>query len=227
MQRRGDAVSAQQRYPINEMFVTIQGEAMWAGHPSVFVRLQGCDVGCGWCDTKHTWSLDGANWVLSLNETVDAVRAMSNHNKPGDVGKPFHVVITGGEPLMHDLRPLVEVLIGLNYRVQIETSGTYDGVRELAAMGAWVTVSPKFNMPGRRVVCADALEHASEIKMPIGKAADIQQIADALLMVEKHTPLVWLQPLSQSRKATQLCVDACLNHGFMLSLQLHKFAEIP
>ena len=41
---------------VNEIFFTIQGEAAFTGTPAIFVRLQGCAVGCGWCDTKHTWS---------------------------------------------------------------------------------------------------------------------------------------------------------------------------
>ena len=49
--------------PITEIFETIQGEATWTGTPSVFVRLQGCDVGCPWCDTKYSWSLDPAKEV--------------------------------------------------------------------------------------------------------------------------------------------------------------------
>ena len=45
-------------YPVNEIFQSIQGEATFTGTPSIFVRLQGCPVGCAWCDTKHTWEID-------------------------------------------------------------------------------------------------------------------------------------------------------------------------
>lgn len=43
------------QYPINEMFQTLQGEGVYTGVPAIFIRLQGCPVGCSWCDTKHTW----------------------------------------------------------------------------------------------------------------------------------------------------------------------------
>lgn len=43
------------QYPINEMFQTLQGEGFFTGVPAIFIRLQGCPVGCSWCDTKHTW----------------------------------------------------------------------------------------------------------------------------------------------------------------------------
>ncbi|MGY8878270.1 MAG: 7-carboxy-7-deazaguanine synthase QueE, partial [Pseudoalteromonas sp.] len=45
-------------YKINEVFETIQGEASFTGTPSIFLRLQGCPVGCSWCDTKQTWDVD-------------------------------------------------------------------------------------------------------------------------------------------------------------------------
>ncbi len=46
------------QYPINEMFQTLQGEGYFTGVPAIFIRLQGCPVGCSWCDTKHTWEKD-------------------------------------------------------------------------------------------------------------------------------------------------------------------------
>ena len=61
---------------INEMFETIQGEGAHTGIPSIFVRLQGCPVGCPWCDTKHTWTLEDAlvttaQAVIAKNEALD------------------------------------------------------------------------------------------------------------------------------------------------------------
>ena len=48
-------VVTKMHYPINEIFQTIQGEGVFTGLPAIFVRLQGCPVGCPWCDTRHTW----------------------------------------------------------------------------------------------------------------------------------------------------------------------------
>jgi hypothetical protein len=50
-----------QTLPVNEFFETVQGEATFTGMPSTFVRLQRCDVGCPWCDTKYTWDIDPVN----------------------------------------------------------------------------------------------------------------------------------------------------------------------
>lgn len=156
--------------PINEIFETIQGEARKAGTPSVFVRLQACPVRCPWCDTKHTWFVDPERRVsiadmMIKTEDTHTLAMMS----PEDVllavqaFSARHVVITGGEPALYDLRPLTTLLVGSGFSVQLETSGTQ---AILANPYTWVTVSPKVGMPGRRSVLAEALRRANEIKRP-------------------------------------------------------------
>ena len=57
-------------YKVNEIFETIQGEASFTGVPSIFLRLQGCPVGCAWCDTKQTWETNDT-YLVTLGETVE------------------------------------------------------------------------------------------------------------------------------------------------------------
>ena len=106
-------------YPVNEVFETIQGEGYFTGVPSIFVRLQGCPVGCGWCDTKHTWEvLDNnkvaAEQVIQVDGTIGRWAEHSGEslleafNAKGFTAK--HVVITGGEPCLYDLMALTQVL---------------------------------------------------------------------------------------------------------------------
>lgn len=218
---QGDNTSLM-RLPVNELFETLQGEATFVGTAAVFIRLQGCDVGCPWCDTKYTWAMDNA--VASIRGKVDEVNSfawMTTSELVAEIESfhARHVVITGGEPCTYDLTELTAALIAAGFSVQIETSGTYE-VRCHAAV--WVTVSPKHGMPGGRTVVASAIERASEIKCPVGKAADIT-LAEQYLGQGKD---VWLQPLSQNRRATQLCVEAAIKKGFRLSLQTHKFIDL-
>jgi 7-carboxy-7-deazaguanine synthase len=212
---------------VNEMFQTIQGEGTHAGTPSVFIRLQGCPVGCPWCDTRFTWHTAAVREVsvdtmIAKDRSGDASWATADTDAIMTLVDRFqarHVVITGGEPCLYDLRPLTQRLLEAGRRVQIETSGTH---AVAADARTWVTVSPKIAMPGGFPVRPDALARADEIKMPVGRQADIDTLLD-LLGQAHHRPNVpvFLQPLSTSRKATELCAAAALAHDFRLSVQLH------
>lgn len=218
---------------INEMFETIQGEGAHTGIPSIFVRLQGCPVGCPWCDTKHTWEIKA-----DLNVTPEAVinkgqesetyfisdeaALLAQFSIEGYVAK--HVVITGGEPCMYDLRPLTKLLHDNGYSTQIETSGTFE---VLCDARTYVTVSPKINMKGGYDVLVSALERANEIKHPIAMQKHIDEL-DALLsnVSSLEGKQVCLQPISQQKRATELAVKTCIERNWRLSLQTHKYIGI-
>ena len=221
-------------FAVNEFFVTLQGEAFFAGTPAVFVRFQGCPVGCPWCDTRYAAHLDGA--------TLDfvAVRAKTGPDAGyADVelpallaairqAGPRHVVLTGGEPCRHDLTELTALLAADGFRVQIETSGTLP-VR--CHEDVWLTLSPKLDMPGGLRVRQDVWERAGEIKFPVESAADIGRFERALdaaraAAARPLTDLVWLQPVSQGREATRLCVAAAFAHQWRVSVQVHKYLDL-
>lgn len=218
-------------YPINEIFESIQGEASYTGAPSVFVRLQGCPVGCPWCDTKHTWSEVPQAQVsvpVMLAKTDDDERHATMSDEAIDAllnthYRARHVVITGGEPCMHDLRPLTTRLLDSGHTVQIETSGTFP-IR--ADERTFVTVSPKLDMPGGLPLLDAALARANEIKLPVGKASDYDKFRQQVLPLLPPERLVWLQPLSQSPSATALCIELATAHGHRVSLQTHKFIHV-
>lgn len=217
-------------YPVNEIFQSVQGEAAFTGTPSIFVRLQGCPVGCGWCDTKHTWEVDPAKEVSAAEMMAKPSDAPSFGRMTAAqiagvlVAMPArHAVITGGEPCLYDLNPLCDALLAAGKSVQIETSGTHE---IHAPAWAWVTVSPKIGMPGGLLMRMDATQRANEIKFPVGKLSDVEKFKDAILPVLHEGQRVWLQPLSQSPKATKLCIDATTEHGWRISIQTHKFLGV-
>ncbi|MBQ9559688.1 MAG: radical SAM protein [Bacteroidaceae bacterium] len=110
---------------INEIFCSVQGEGVFTGTPSVFIRTSGCNLRCPFCDTRHA---DGEE--MSVEAVV--ARAASF--------RPRHAVLTGGEPsLQRELPQLVEGLHREGFFVQIETNGT----RPLPPSINWVTCSPK------------------------------------------------------------------------------------
>lgn len=127
------------KYGVSEIFHTIQGEGILAGTSATFIRLQGCTVGCPWCDTKHTWMAGGK--VMSQDDLTDELR---------DTIRPL-AVVTGGEPTIYNLDDLFDVLRtlgqrlwGHGFRVQIETSGQNNFKGE--SRPDYVTWSPKRNL---------------------------------------------------------------------------------
>ncbi|NIF23260.1 7-carboxy-7-deazaguanine synthase QueE [Candidatus Pantoea multigeneris] len=220
-------------YPINEMFQTLQGEGLYTGVPAIFIRLQGCPVGCSWCDTKHTWD-KLADRETSLGDIViktqesdawgNADEAMLRKVIADKGWTARHVVITGGEPCIYDLRPLTEALEAAGFGCQIETSGTHE-VR--CSEKTWVTVSPKVNMRGGYDVLHQALVRADEVKHPVARQRDVDALDGLLATLSDVKPrIIALQPISQKADATELCIDTCIARNWRLSLQTHKYLNI-
>ena len=98
---------------IVDVFYTIQGEGPYNGMPSVFIRLAGCNLRCTWCDTDFE---SNARFHM-LDDLVDEVQVRA-------MARTKLVVITGGEPMLQNLVPLIKELTRRQFRVQIETAGT-------------------------------------------------------------------------------------------------------
>ncbi|HDX8442051.1 7-carboxy-7-deazaguanine synthase QueE [Aeromonas hydrophila] len=220
-------------YPINEIFQTIQGEGVFTGLPAIFVRLQGCPVGCPWCDTRHTWVVDparevGVQAVLDCSNESDGWSKMSTEQILASFQQlgyqARHVVITGGEPCLYELQDLSAALIEAGYQVQIETSGTSEIQTHEQT---WVTVSPKINMKGGLPVLVSALERANEIKHPVATERHVEEL-DALLATAslRENVVIALQPISQKPRATQLAMATCIARNWRLSIQTHKYLDI-
>lgn len=220
------------KYKINELFETLQGEGSFTGQPSIFIRLQECPVGCSWCDTKHTWEVKpelkiSITDLLAETEETEHWSALS----PEDILNIFkqqgfkanHVVITGGEPCMVDLVPLCTLLEDNGYSCQIETSGTFE-IRTTAH--CWVTVSPKVNMKGGFPILASAMARANEIKHPVATEQHIDDLKSLLTEFNVQNKQVYLQPISQKQRATELAIKACIDNNWRLSVQVHKYIGI-
>ena len=109
---------------VNEIFYSLQGEGHFTGTPAVFVRLSGCNLRCGFCDTDHAGGVEMTEEQIVAQASGHAAR---------------HVVITGGEPSLQLTGTLVDLLHQAGFFVQVETNGT----RELPPAVDWVTCSPK------------------------------------------------------------------------------------
>ncbi len=195
-------------YPIVEHFYTIQGEGAHAGKASYFIRTAGCDVGCWWCDVKESWEEEG-HPVMKVSELVEAVKQSK---------APF-VVITGGEPLLHDLYPLTTALHTLGVKIHIETSGSWPLTGELD----WITLSPKrFKKP-----TDDIFEFVDELKVVVLTKKDLAWAEENAAKCPKGTVLL-LQPEWDTPKSIPLIVDYVKkNPHWGISLQTHKYLQVP
>lgn len=150
------------KYKIHEMFHTFQGEGKYTGRAAYFIRLFGCPLHCPWCDSAGTWHKDYAPAaVVSLTE-VDILRILREEN----INTDTLIVITGGEPCIYDLKPLVLHLnMAGGYIVMLETSGAFD----TDAPFNWFTLSPK----KAKLPTLDNIKRADEIKLIIEEPEDI------------------------------------------------------
>ncbi|ELZ98698.1 organic radical activating enzyme [Haloferax mucosum ATCC BAA-1512] len=112
---RTDTDADGERLPINELFASLQGEGKLAGVPSTFVRTSGCNLRCWFCDSYHT-SWDPTHAWMSVEEIVSEVRTLD----------PDHVVVTGGEPLIHDETSSLLSALADDYHLTVETNGTLE-----------------------------------------------------------------------------------------------------
>ena len=195
--------------PVMEHFYTLQGEGVFQGKAAYFIRLGGCDVGCVWCDVKESWEAN-KHPLFAVDDLVQTVKAT-----PTEI-----VVITGGEPLLHDLGPLTRALHSAGIRVHIETSGSSPLSGELD----WITLSPKkFKAP-----LPDGLPFASELKVVVFHKSDFAWAEQWAAQVSATCKL-FLQPeWSKAVQMTPLIVDYIKAHPqWQLSLQVHKYINVP
>lgn len=200
-------------YPVIEIFDSVQGEGSLMGCPVTFIRLKGCNLACPWCDTKDSWDTTkaGSNFEkLSVDEIVSHV-------------KREIVVITGGEPCIHDLVPLIDELHKKNVFVCIETNGTLptpEGVD-------WVVCSPK---PNDYVI--SNLCFFNELKYVVDDNFHPETCVPSDL--KGKVGQVWLQPCDygkgqeeKSQASLEKCVEYAMTYSYLrVGIQLHKLIGV-
>lgn len=208
-----------QQLGVKHIFPTLQGEGLYAGWPSVFVRLGGCNLACNFCDT------DFEDFEpMELPELLARVRKLAL-NEQGQRVRSL-VIITGGEPLRQNIAPLCEALLAEGFMVQIETNGTL--YRELPA-GVDIICSPKNTSGHYALLRGDLLSRVSALKFIISaqdahysRVPDVGQGADVPVYVQ---PMDEYDPARNAANQA-LAVSLAMQYGYRLSLQTHKMLGI-
>lgn len=189
---------------INEIFYSLQGEGRFTGTPAVFVRLSGCNLQCGFCDTLHD------NYTeMSVEEIVEQVLAFPAR----------HVVLTGGEPVLQVNSELTKRLHEVGCFIQMETNGTLPLPDDVQI--DWITCSPKLSMIH--------LAYVDEIKVLYEGAVSVERLQQFAAVPCKEYRL---QPCDvkdevANAQILQGAIDYCLRHPqWKLSLQTHKLINI-
>ncbi len=201
--------------PVMESFYTLQGEGFYQGKAAYFIRLGGCDVGCVWCDVKDSWDAL-KHPQKSIEAIVEQAVAECLPAHPSSV----IVVITGGEPLMHNLTELTKALQAKGFKTNIETSGS----SPLSGSWDWICLSPKkFKAP-----LSEVIPFANELKVVIFHPSDFIWAEQYAALVKPNCKL-YLQPeWDKAAKVTPLIVDYIKQHPqWQLSLQIHKYIQVP
>lgn len=194
--------------PVMESFYTIQGEGFHSGSPAHFIRTAGCDVGCGWCDVKESWDED-LHPIVDIRTLINDVKSDCNI-----------VVVTGGEPLLWNMKPLTKLLKKNNFKTHIETSGS----SKLTGDWDWICLSPK----KRKSPMSEVYKKANELKMIIYNNSDFKFAEEQAKKVNSQC-MLFLQP-EWTRKDLIMpkIVDYVMkNSKWKISLQTHKYLNIP
>ncbi len=200
---------------IIEVFPSLQGEGLRQGEPTIFVRLAGCNLRCSFCDTKSAWYGGTDCSVAAVADEIQRIR----RRYPAR-----WVCLTGGEPLLQDLRQLVMLLRKSSLKIQVETNATrYQRLRV-----DWYTVSPK---PKAYALAPEYLNRAKEVKLVVTKDLDLGTVRKMRLMVPAKIPVllqVQSNALWSQKRAARLAWRAARAGlaNVRVSLQLHKILGI-
>jgi organic radical activating enzyme len=186
------------------IFETLQGEGRWQGTPATFIRLGVCNLTCDFCDTEFdTWKGMTTDEIVSL------------------ISKPRHVVITGGEPTLQDLGPLIKALHSNSKYVSIETNGTR--IIPESWEVDWICCSPKdrwFSAPIK-------IKRANEVKVVIAKDEPIPNQYKETIPADYY----YVQPINHETEidhdALKWVCDQAIKEEWQLCVQMHKLINIP
>lgn len=216
-----------------ESFYTLQGEGYYAGQAAYFIRLGGCDVGCVWCDVKDSWD-ESVHPRVSIDTIINrALIGASASTETGNIvteqffetekkltDRKRIAVVTGGEPLLHNLDHLTTALHKAGFQTNIETSGS----SPLSGQWDWICLSPKkFKAPRPEI-----LPLANELKVVVFNKTDFAWAEQHAAQTNPNCKLYLQVEWSRRQQMMPLIVDYIkANPKWQISVQIHKYINVP
>ena len=204
-----------------EIFRTVEGEGKWVGLPVSFIRLEGCNLRCPWCDTPYSY--DGKSFQeIEIDSLVSEVEKIGLKR----------VCITGGEPFLTPQLPdLIKKLLEKGFTVLVETNGTLwiEDIKAVKNEKLFITCSPK---PPSYFIHPELLPFITELKFVVDESLNISHIINEKTENILKNDFVVLQPESNRpemvKKALDL-QDQILKAGYESRIipQCHKILGLP
>jgi 7-carboxy-7-deazaguanine synthase len=210
-------------YNVSEIFYSIQGESTYSGLPCVFVRMQGCNMRCSWCDTEYALEVKTIEKMMSIEEIISEIRKYNCN----------YICVTGGEPLMQkNISLLFPILFDNNFFVTLETNGHY----LINDIDSRVIVIMDFKCPDSAMEKLNNFENINyltkndEVKFVISSRKDYEWAKKIILKykLEKKVNAILMSTVFADLKHSELAkwiLDDKLQ--VRLQLQLHKYIWDP
>lgn len=210
---------------VHSIFKTIQGEGPFAGKPSIFIRLSGCNLQCPFCDTDYTTQ----NIPLSVESIIDRVNLIR--------GKIPLVVLTGGEPFRQNISKLCREFAYKGIHVQVETNGTLF-VKDMPTASPFFTIVCSPKTPSLH---PDIIAHANFYKYILQHGNTSKHDGLPTKTMGTNVPIcrppnlkshmVYVQPLDEgdemkNQENANACIQSCYDFGYTLSVQVHKIIGV-
>lgn len=216
---------------ISEIFMSIEGEGVRTGAPSVFVRLFGCNLRCSYCDSMY--AVEGNDFrEMTITDVIDSIRNFNVSN----------VTITGGEPLIHPgIQDLLNQLDQQGYEINIETNGTcpkFKDYKNVFYTMDWKSISSGENSKMDLNKLMD-LSQKDVVKFVVANPSDLQEASNVIEILENHfknlgksLPYFYVSPVFKTM-AYEDMVNWILSNQTMVrnkvrfQVQLHKIVWDP
>jgi len=191
---------------VNEIFDSIQGEGIQVGRLTTFVRLQGCNLDCEWCDTPLAKAKDGCH-PMSEAAILDQI---------------FHplVTLTGGEPMVQSIGKLLEMLKLKKWEVHVETNGTIVPSGRMCASVDFWSVSPKRQ-------AAEAAYRTIRALMQMACTGQVKFVIDSMDELKNHQALTWAREFMKQlgRKSLPAVLQPCWRDPAITSMDRFKYEK--